>query len=459
MSSPADFLIEDSVLKKYKGKKADVTVPDGVTRIGSRAFYMCKSLTSVTLPEGLTSIGIQTFCGCSNLTNITLPESLTSIGTEAFDGCSGLKGITLPKSLTIIKDRAFRACSSLTSITLPESLTSIGTEAFDGCYSLASVTLPASLKTVATNAFGESGIKAFAMPCANKKFKTENGLLLSGDGKKLIAYPPMGDRAECTIPESVTQIMGKAFSGNKHSHIVIPDTVSIFKTSFYHTQNFFVAVSNAEYAAFLDSPIYIGDIDDLPAKKKNDAVQGFLYAGEHGIKEIAPFRKSYVDFIRRHLKTYLKDVENDNPLFCLLLEEKLLPEKEIDPLLAKKSIKPEQKALLLAYRKENFAVRNKDLFSLEEDDSELCRRTRQEAIRGQNGIKGLVFVAAGDFEIFGQTNEQTGEKDLSDLKAFIEKCGGILQSEVTSETDYLISNIPVIDETTFLKMAEDTGDK
>lgn len=79
-----------------------VTVPnrvskDGVTytvtAIGNSAFIHCANLTSVNFGENVTSIGLLAFSGCSSLTSITLPSSVTSIGEHSFSGCSNLKSL------------------------------------------------------------------------------------------------------------------------------------------------------------------------------------------------------------------------------------------------------------------------------------------------------------------------------------------------------------------------------
>ena len=71
--------------RKYDGKT--------VTSIGAWA-YFCSSLTSITIPDGVTSIGSAAFYGCSSLTSITIPTGVTSIGDSAFKYCSSLTSIT-----------------------------------------------------------------------------------------------------------------------------------------------------------------------------------------------------------------------------------------------------------------------------------------------------------------------------------------------------------------------------
>ena len=148
-----DFQMNGTVLVKYRGEAANVTIPAGVTSIGDSAFEGCTSLTSITIPSSVTSIGAAAFAYCWSLTGITIPSSVTSIGDQAFEGCRSLTSITIPSSVTVIEVRAFYGCSSLTSVTISSGVRTIGDYAFYECKSLASITIPSSVISIGVYAF------------------------------------------------------------------------------------------------------------------------------------------------------------------------------------------------------------------------------------------------------------------------------------------------------------------
>ena len=107
--------------------------------IDTNVFHSCQRLTSITIPDGVTSIGSYAFAWCSSLTSVTIPDSVTRIGDNAFYSCSSLTSVTIGNGVTSIGNDTFEYCSSLTSVTIGNSVTSIVSYAFAWCSSLTSI--------------------------------------------------------------------------------------------------------------------------------------------------------------------------------------------------------------------------------------------------------------------------------------------------------------------------------
>lgn len=128
-------------------------IPEGVTSVGSSAFWGCSSLKEIHLPESITSIGSSAFRGCKSLKEINIPKSVTSIGARAFEGCISLKEIYIPESVTLIESDTFWECRSLKEIHIPEGITTIKYSAFCGCKSMKEIHLPESITSIESGAF------------------------------------------------------------------------------------------------------------------------------------------------------------------------------------------------------------------------------------------------------------------------------------------------------------------
>lgn len=113
-----------------------VSLPDGLTSVGSLAFYECSRLQNVIIPDSVTRIESNAFACCSSLRSANLGEGLRKIGFAAFYGCSALDAIRFPYGIESIGDSTFYMCESLTSIKLHENLKALGESVFAHCKKL-----------------------------------------------------------------------------------------------------------------------------------------------------------------------------------------------------------------------------------------------------------------------------------------------------------------------------------
>ncbi|MBQ3100381.1 MAG: leucine-rich repeat protein [Clostridia bacterium] len=105
-----------------------IIIEDGVTHIGSSAFYNCTA-ESVTIPDSVTSIGNAAFANCENLKTVTIPGSIKVLSGSAFSGCSALEEVVIGNGTETIEDGVFYGCYGLETVSIPESVTFISERA------------------------------------------------------------------------------------------------------------------------------------------------------------------------------------------------------------------------------------------------------------------------------------------------------------------------------------------
>ena len=131
-----DFKIKNGILEKYRGRDANVVIPEGVTELAPDAFKNCKSMKTVSFPSSLSIIGVSSFEGCVSLTELTVPKTVCWLLQDAFKNCTSLRSAKLYCSVNSIYYNAFSGCTSLKSVEINHKITSIGVGAFSGCTSL-----------------------------------------------------------------------------------------------------------------------------------------------------------------------------------------------------------------------------------------------------------------------------------------------------------------------------------
>lgn len=186
LSKESDFEIRDGKLMKYKGKSADVVIPEGVVSICNGAFQKCEFLESVTIPESVTDIESSAFEECISLESIVIPDSVKSLGRSAFSECISLKSVKLSENLLSIGEWTFNKCTSLKSIVIPENVKFIKDGAFRECEALESVTIPKSLKSVGMFIF--AGCKALEYVKISKELNIDIGAFRFGSKVKVEYY-------------------------------------------------------------------------------------------------------------------------------------------------------------------------------------------------------------------------------------------------------------------------------
>lgn len=296
----------DAPYEQWWADITSVVIEDGVTTIGESAFNGYGNLYSVKIPNSVTWIGYVAFYGC-DFEDVTIPESVTHIGTKAlgyrtengeqdvpiidftiygysysaaqiyakdngFDfvpegkinaptkGSCGknltwsynqenciltisgtgsmndygaydeaadeyadapwyryseeMKKVMIRSGVTSIGESAFAGCWYIEEVTLPKKMNQIGEDAFSFCESLLSIQLPNGISAIEDSLFeGCSELKYVSIPNTVKSI---------GDD----AFSECWELEEINIPTSVTKIGYSAFYDTAMGYVMIPDSVT-----------------------------------------------------------------------------------------------------------------------------------------------------------------------------------------------------------------------------------------
>ena len=267
-----------------------VFVKEGVTTIGSCAFYECETTTQISLPDGITKIADNSFYHCTALEEIYLSDTILAIDRLAFSGCKALTELTLPKDLTIVSHHAFSNCTSLEMVVLGDKVKKIDSHAFGSCQSLKTINLPEGLESIGVWSFRYCyALEHVTLP----ETVTSLGWCAFGQCKNLKTI---------NIPESITVIEDSLFSDcYSLESIVIPSGVtSIGKWGFSHCRN----ITSLELPESLDSiDTYafssMSKLESFSISENNEyfcTVDGILYSKDMTKLHYFPLAKDVTEF-------------------------------------------------------------------------------------------------------------------------------------------------------------------
>lgn len=173
-------------IKCEETASGDVVIADEVsgvpvTRISSRAFAFCNSITSVKIPAKVTSIGDhlagyakalekytvdeknETFCAVDGVVYTKDMKKLVAYPT-AFPSTD----FTVPSSVEVIGDGAAYT-ANIVNLIIPDSVTEVEGFAFTYCKSLKTVKLSAALKKIGYSGFGNTALESVELPSATEE--------------------------------------------------------------------------------------------------------------------------------------------------------------------------------------------------------------------------------------------------------------------------------------------------
>ncbi len=211
-----EFTITDGVLIEATGSESHVIIPDGVCKIGRRAFENCIGIDELTIPESVKVIDDYAFRDKGSIEKINFCGALERIGTCAFQRCISLRELDLSWGASVIDSEAFYACNLIKEINLA-GLRYVAESAFVGCTSVKDITVLdecgyASIDGALYKLDSEGKPEVLVQfPIAKVEL---NPVIAEGTraiGRNAFAY----SHTICfiTVPETVTDIGREAFLG------------------------------------------------------------------------------------------------------------------------------------------------------------------------------------------------------------------------------------------------------
>ena len=286
----------------YHSELKSVSVPASVTFIGRSAFAYTPIETLTFAPDAqIKTIEQSAFEKTEKLSSVIIPASVTTMGRAVFKS-SGITSLTFADgfSMTEIPEEAF-AYTHISTVTIPDSVTLINHNAFRETKELKSVTLGSGADMmIMSNVFYQSGLEtvyipenvgyvgeyafvglhdltAYTVSENNPYYKTVDGLLVTKNGRKLIAVPA-GRTGSLTVPEGIEVIGFGAFEDSQLSEIKFLDNANILSFGYR-------AFYNADGITEMHIPASVVAIDYY-AFAMCDNLQKVTFAEDNNLKGV-----------------------------------------------------------------------------------------------------------------------------------------------------------------------------
>ena len=270
---PGHPMIVDELFYGLSALKS-VTLGDGITEIGEKAFFVCGGLESVSMTTSVQNIGSNAFGYTSDelsfqidassgskaisdnlfkgikMKYVTLDDAITGIGVSAFQNCSELTEVRIPSHVFVIKEAAFKECTHLNKVTMSTTLEFIEGEAFTNNLDMTFYIEPTATKTTIGGKYSDgTSITPFVNSLGLVAVEVMEGVTAIEKS----AFSSSQSIWKVTLPSTVKTIGNNAFSGSSISEIVLEEGLeSIGWQAFCGCKNL-VSVSIPSSVTYIDN--------------------------------------------------------------------------------------------------------------------------------------------------------------------------------------------------------------
>lgn len=214
-----------------------VTLGDGITNIGIKAFQSCTGMSSFAMTTSVQTIGENAFTNISEelaftvdvssatastaiadnlfkgirMKSVTLDDAITGIGVSAFQNCSELTEVRIPSHVFVIKEAAFKECTHLNKVTMSTTLEFIEGEAFTNNLDMTFYIEPTATKTTIG---GKNSDGTSITPFVNSLGLVAVEVMEGVTAIEKSAFSSSQSIWKVTLPSTVTEIGESGFSGS-----------------------------------------------------------------------------------------------------------------------------------------------------------------------------------------------------------------------------------------------------